>query len=114
MALTDAYEVISSSINYASRIQRSILPDEQLFQEIFSDYFVHWEPRDVVGGDIYWCNRWGEGAVFMLGDCTGHGWHIKWAELLHRCAASECLSPRTVESQTRVGRFGVYTQAGKC
>lgn len=72
-ALADAYDVISSSIQYASRIQRSMLPDEKVFQEVFSDYFVHWEPRDVVGGDMYWCNRWGDGAVFMLGDCTGHG-----------------------------------------
>ena len=71
--LNGAYEVISSSIQYASRIQRSILPDEQLFQELFSDYFVHWEPRDVVGGDFYWCKRWGRGMLLVLGDCTGHG-----------------------------------------
>ena len=72
-ALTDAYEVISSSIQYASRIQPSILPYENLFDALFADHFVHWEPRDVVGGDIYWSGEWQDGAVVMLGDCTGHG-----------------------------------------
>jgi len=61
--LVDAFEVISTSINYASRIQRSILPNPQIFAGLFSDHFIHWEPRDVVGGDIYWCNTWGDGAL---------------------------------------------------
>ena len=65
--------MIASSIQYASRIQRSILPDPQIFENLFADHFVHWEPRDVVGGDIYWCERWGDGALAVLGDCTGHG-----------------------------------------
>ncbi|MCP5373812.1 MAG: PAS-domain containing protein [Hyphomicrobiales bacterium] len=71
--LNEAYEVISSSIQYASRIQRSILPDPRVFDTLFADHFVHWEPRDVVGGDIYWCDTWGAGALVVLGDCTGHG-----------------------------------------
>ena len=72
-ALTDAYEVISSSIQYASRIQRSTLPDSQVFQEMLSEYFVHWQPCNEVGGDIYWHRRWGDGDLIILADCTGHG-----------------------------------------
>lgn len=68
-----ALEVISSSINYASHIQHAILPDEQLFKDWFNDYFVVWEPRDVVGGDIYWSVPWNNGLLLALGDCTGHG-----------------------------------------
>ena len=37
------------------------------------EHFVVWKPRDVVGGDIYWCEPWGKGSMIMLGDCTGHG-----------------------------------------
>ncbi|MBL6958439.1 MAG: transporter substrate-binding domain-containing protein [Rhodospirillales bacterium] len=72
-ALQEAHEVITDSIQYASHIQRSILPDEKLFASVFSEYFVHWEPRDVVGGDLYWCSIWGDGILVILGDCTGHG-----------------------------------------
>jgi PAS domain S-box-containing protein len=71
--LRGAYEVISSSISYASRIQRSILPEEGMMAAVLSDYFVIWEPRDVVGGDIYWAGAWGSGFLLVLGDCTGHG-----------------------------------------
>lgn len=43
-----------SSIRYAERIQRSILPPEDLMGRIFRDHFVLYKPRDVVSGDIYW------------------------------------------------------------
>jgi len=72
-ALAEAYATISSSIDYASHIQRSILPVESAFEGVFSDHFVIWEPRNVVGGDIYWLRPWGEGTLLLLGDCTGHG-----------------------------------------
>ncbi|MBT3905073.1 MAG: transporter substrate-binding domain-containing protein [Rhodospirillaceae bacterium] len=71
--LSDAYNVISDSIDYAARIQRSVLPDDALFSSLLSDHFVLWEPRDVVGGDIYWSRMWGDGFLIILGDCTGHG-----------------------------------------
>jgi len=71
--LQGAYDIISGSIEYASRIQRSVLPDEELIRHHLADYFIIWEPRDQVGGDIYWCRTWGDGFLIMLGDCTGHG-----------------------------------------
>ena len=58
---------------YASYIQRSILPRKETLDALLPEYFVLWEPRDMVGGDIYWCRPWGEGTLVMLGDCTGHG-----------------------------------------
>lgn len=64
---------IVDSIRYASRIQRAVLPGERVVEEIFPQCMVIWEPRDVVGGDVYWCRAWGEGHLLILGDCTGHG-----------------------------------------
>lgn len=68
-----ALAIMSESIRYASRIQRSVLPDTALFDTLFADYFIHWDPRDMVSGDIYWCDTWGNGTLLILGDCTGHG-----------------------------------------
>ena len=48
--LQKMYNTISSSIGHASRIQRSVLPPRALLEEELSDFFVLWEPRDVVGG----------------------------------------------------------------
>jgi CheY-like chemotaxis protein len=71
--LTDALEKVTHSINYASRIQRSILPNLRTIEPVMQDFFVLWEPRDVVGGDVYWCDYWGDGLLVILADCTGHG-----------------------------------------
>ena len=71
--LEDAYNVISGSIDYATHIQRSILPHSDSFSTMFDDHFVIWEPRDRVGGDMYWNRRWGDGVLIILADCTGHG-----------------------------------------
>ena len=71
--LADAYSIISDSIDYASYIQRSILPHSDNFSTVFDDHFVIWEPRDRVGGDVYWNRTWGGGVLVMLADCTGHG-----------------------------------------
>ena len=68
-----AFSVITSSIDYASRIQRAILPPVDLLKEATREFVIIWEPRDVVGGDIYWCHKWGKGMVIILTDCTGHG-----------------------------------------
>lgn len=71
--LSDALDVITSSIRYASRIQRSVLPPDEMMDALLPNHFVLWKPRDVVGGDIYWAAQWGNGTLVLLGDCTGHG-----------------------------------------
>ncbi len=71
--LSDAYEVIQSSIGYASQIQRSLLPDPDGLHLTFRDHFVVWQPRDLVGGDMIWNRPWGDGVLMVVGDCTGHG-----------------------------------------
>ncbi len=44
---------ISDSLNYASIIQTSLLPDTANIKKYIPDSFFIWEPRDVVGGDYY-------------------------------------------------------------
>lgn len=71
--LRETLALLTSSIRYASRIQRSILPDNGMLKRMLPKHFVLWKPRDVVGGDIYWSAEWGFGSIVVLGDCTGHG-----------------------------------------
>lgn len=63
---------IEESMSYAGRIQQNILPDPAEMRKVFRDYYVWWQPKEAVGGDIYWLERFEEGAVLVLGDCTGH------------------------------------------
>ena len=64
---------ITSSIEYASRIQMAMLPEEVHFRDSFSDYFVIFRPRDIVSGDFYWIGENEENIFFTVADCTGHG-----------------------------------------
>jgi len=37
------------------------------------DYFILWEPKDVVGGDVFWYRPCENGFLVVCADCTGHG-----------------------------------------
>ncbi|TAL58577.1 MAG: tetratricopeptide repeat protein [Bacteroidetes bacterium] len=66
---------ITDSINYAKRIQNSILPSPKELSGYFSDHFILFRPRDVVSGDFYWFSVIPESgkAILAIADCTGHG-----------------------------------------
>ncbi|MEO5362239.1 MAG: SpoIIE family protein phosphatase [Magnetococcus sp. DMHC-8] len=71
--IADANKKIQDSIQYAQRIQSSLLPDWTPLQALLPDSFVLWEPRDVVGGDIYFADVQHDTILLALLDCTGHG-----------------------------------------
>ena len=65
---------ITDSINYAQRIQASILPSIRRLQDHFSGSFVFYQPRDIVSGDFYWFDMVkDEKFVIVCADSTGHG-----------------------------------------
>ncbi len=64
---------ITDSIEYASKMQKAVMPAEEIFAQTFSDYFIINRPRNIVSGDFYYINKIGNKVVFALSDCTGHG-----------------------------------------
>jgi len=64
---------LSDSIDYAKRIQNSILPDEFILSQYFSEHFVMFKPKDKVSGDFYWWTRVDNKTIITAVDCTGHG-----------------------------------------
>ncbi|MFW5657653.1 MAG: SpoIIE family protein phosphatase, partial [Bacteroidota bacterium] len=65
---------ITDSINYAQRIQASILPSMRRLQDNFSGSFVFYQPRDIVSGDFYWFDNVKDNKfVIVCADSTGHG-----------------------------------------
>ena len=88
------HQNIVSSINYARRIQASILPATQEISKALPEHFVFYRPRDIVSGDFYWFTEtipapiYSSSAdnkssilqgftsskiIFAVIDCTGHG-----------------------------------------
>ena len=64
---------MSQSIQYASSIQKAILPKDEEIKANVSDFFVLYLPKDVVSGDFYWYSKIGHKQFFAAVDCTGHG-----------------------------------------
>ncbi|MES2761250.1 MAG: two-component regulator propeller domain-containing protein [Bacteroidota bacterium] len=84
--IEEKHKEITDSINYAERIQRSLLASKELLDANLSvsasgvedAYFVFFQPKDIVSGDFYWAaklDRSGEAGNFVLvtADSTGHG-----------------------------------------
>ncbi len=73
--LEEVHQFVVSSVNYASRLQRSQLPRQHRIDGRFASMGVIWEPRDTIGGDLWWLSSSQRGGPFTLAvaDCTGHG-----------------------------------------
>ncbi|MDA3823455.1 MAG: PAS domain S-box protein [Bacteroidales bacterium] len=64
---------MQDSINYAERIQSSILPSAKGIQKAFSKSFIYYLPKDVISGDFPWFYETEEAYYIAAVDCTGHG-----------------------------------------
>jgi len=82
---------ITSSINYAARIQKASLPHTDFIKTHFTDGFVYFYPKEAVSGDFYWFSQVkiqrppslfrrkdldedeSNKLIVAIIDCTGHG-----------------------------------------
>lgn len=64
---------ILDSINYAKRIQDVIFPPEDLIKELLPQSFILFKPKEVIGGDFYWLEKFNKKIFIAAVDCTGHG-----------------------------------------
>ncbi len=69
------HQLVVDSITYASRLQRAQLPRAQRLDSQFSSWHAIWEPRDTIGGDVWWASPAdAKGRIsIVLADSTGHG-----------------------------------------
>jgi serine phosphatase RsbU (regulator of sigma subunit) len=71
--ITELYDDLQSSIDYAKRLQETILPNNELIHAMFPDSFILFRPKATVSGDFYWFKQKGNKKIFAAADCTGHG-----------------------------------------
>ena len=64
---------IRYSFDYAKRIQSTVLPPADVFENLFAEHFIFFKPRDIVSGDFYWISQKGNKIIITASDCTGHG-----------------------------------------
>lgn len=71
--LHNAFDEITSSVSYASRIQKAILPPKKIINSHIPDLFILNKPKDIVSGDFFWFYESNEKVYIAAADCTGHG-----------------------------------------
>ena len=64
---------VSQSINYAMRLQQSILPEKDFLSNHLSEYLLLFIPKDKVSGDFYWWTHINNHTIITAADSTGHG-----------------------------------------
>lgn len=91
------------SINYAKRIQYTLLAHNDLLHENLGDYFVFFKPKDVVSGDFYWATRkqpdeLDKRDLFFLAVCdsTGHGVPGAFMSLLNISFLNEAINEKGI------------------
>ena len=71
--IEEIHTELKDSILYARRIQKAVLPADDLTEMFLANYFILFEPKDIVSGDFYWIHQRNEFLLIAIADCTGHG-----------------------------------------
>jgi len=96
---------IKDSINYAKRIQSSFMASESEFKEKIKDYFILFNPKDVVSGDFYWAGNTEEHLYICVADSTGHGIPGAFMSLLNISLLNEALLSKGLKNTNEILDF---------
>ena len=94
---------ITSSINYAKRIQTAILPEISSVKKVLPDPFILFQPRDIVSGDFYWFSQVSEHkSIIAACDCTGHGVPGAFMSLIGNDILNETVNARNIHKPNEI------------
>jgi len=73
--IQEQHDELRRSLRYAQRIQKALLPSEEVLRSLPYPSALWYQPQQEVGGDFYWVRFTKEPQEYMLvlGDGTGHG-----------------------------------------
>lgn len=87
---------IVDSINYAKRIQYALLAQDSMLKRNLSDYFVLFNPKDIISGDFYWATEHNGKFYLAVCDSTGHGVPGAFMSLLNMGFLSEAIKEKNI------------------
>ncbi len=96
---------ITDSINYAERIQRAILPNDELLAKNLLEYFLYFKPKDVVSGDFYWATEHNNNFYLAVCDSTGHGVPGAFMSLLNIGILSEAIKEKNIMQPAEIFNY---------
>ena len=96
---------IIDSINYAKRIQYTLLAHADFLKENIPNNFVYFNPKDIVSGDFYWAAKKGDKFYLAVCDSTGHGVPGAFMSLLNIGFLSEAINEKGIDKPNEVFNF---------
>ena len=115
LIIEEKQKEILDSINYAKRIQDSLLDNFDSVNKFFSDAFILLKPKDIVSGDFYWLskkivkkkineNQSVIEELFFIAVCdsTGHGVPGGFMSLLNASYLSEAINERNIYEPNKI------------
>ncbi len=96
---------IVDSINYAKRIQYSLLAHADFITENIPQHFVYFNPKDIVSGDFYWATKQGSKFYLAICDSTGHGVPGAFMSLLNIGFLSEAINEKGIVEPNEVFNY---------
>jgi serine phosphatase RsbU (regulator of sigma subunit) len=93
---------IIDSINYAKRIQYTLLAHADFLKENLPAHFVYFHPKDIVSGDFYWAAKRDNKFYLAVCDSTGHGVPGAFMSLLNIGFLSEAINEKGMEEPGEV------------
>lgn len=96
---------ILDSINYAKRIQQTLLAHDNFLQQNLPEHFVFFKPKDIVSGDFYWATK--KNGTFYLSVCdsTGHGVPGAFMSLLNINFLNEAINEKNISAPNEVFNY---------
>jgi serine phosphatase RsbU (regulator of sigma subunit) len=89
-------KAIVDSINYAKRIQETLLANEEFLNTHIPNHFALFKPKDIVSGDFYWATQHNDNFYLAVCDSTGHGVPGAFMSLLSIGFLSEAINEKGI------------------
>jgi serine phosphatase RsbU (regulator of sigma subunit) len=96
---------IVDSINYAKRIQYTLLAHESEFTKHLNEHFIVFKPKDIVSGDFYWATEYKHKFYLAVCDSTGHGVPGAFMSLLNISFLNEAINEHAIEQPNEVFNY---------
>ena len=104
-------EKIIDSITYAQLIQQSILMEETEIQKLLPNFFLYYQPKDIVSGDFYWCSKINNKIILAAIDCTGHGVPGAFMSMIGNTLLNQIVNEKHITMPSEILRLlniGIY------
>ena len=95
-------QTITSSINYARKIQEAILPSKRAIKQNLPDSFIFYRPKDIVSGDFYWFSKREEILFIAAVDCTGHSVPGAFMSMIGNTLLNEIINEKQIYNPAEI------------